>query len=431
MQRQIQQFIHDYFGIQLDLRIRIFSVMTLISASFCFVIAIINSFAGISSVGILVDIAAAVFCLVLFFLARKPGYMKACHLLFILISFFLLFPYLFFHMGGYHGGIPTFMIFACVFTVFLLEGKTAIIITAMELVLYSGLYIYAFRHPESIVSFASEQGYLTSNLMDMLVVGTALCTTMYIQVKLYKEQQRRVEEQNAVLRQASRAKTQFLANTSHEMRTPLTVISVDIQTATQMLKRKDSPSCEKDVQNLLTDAQAEIMRLSRMTGGMLSLNALADNADKAKLDLSSLLKNTCEMMQLMFARKGNQLTLHAENDLIVFGSADMLSQVLINLLQNANVHTSNGLIEVEAYLKGSLIHIAVKDNGSGISPLLLPHIFDRSTDTDKSAAGLFLCKTIIEYHGGTIHIESKVSEGTTITFTLPVYQGQFSRDASL
>lgn len=425
MKTQFVKFFHTYFDTALDLRVRIFNVMVLISACFCLVIAFVNTFAGIGAVGVLVDIAAVIFCIGLLLQAKKPGRTMPCRLIFIFISFFVLFPYLFFHMGGYHGGIPTFLIFAPVFTIFLLEGRPAILVTALEIALYTGLYLFAYINPDSITMFPEEKGFLVSNLMDLLVVSISLCTTMYAQVSLYRAQQRRVDEQNAVLAQSNRAKTQFLANASHEMRTPLTVISVDIQTAMGYLKRMGDAAENGEAQELLQDAQAEIMRLSRMVEGMLSLNALADNVEKDKADLSALLGNTAEMMRLLLAKQGNTLTAEIPGGLTVYGNADLLSQVVINLLQNANAHTANGIIKLQAVHSGGEISVTVSDNGSGISPKLLPHVFERGVSEGGTGFGLFLCKTVVESHGGRIQIKSEQGCGTTVTFTLPFYQGQF------
>ncbi|WMJ78685.1 MULTISPECIES: sensor histidine kinase [unclassified Sedimentibacter] len=425
MKNQIIKFLHTYFDHTLDLRVRIFNVMVLISACFCLVIAFVNTFAGIGMVGVLVDVAAAIFCIMLLLQAKKPRRAAVCRLIFILISFFALFPYLFFNMGGYHGGIPTFLIFAPVFTVFLLEGKTAVIVTTLELALYAGLYLFAYVNPQSVTMFAEESGFLVSNLMDLLVVSIALCTTMYAQVSLYRAQQKRVDEQNAVLAQVNQAKTQFLANTSHEMRTPLTVISVNIQTVMGLLKRMDCVTEDGEAQELLQDAQAEIMRLSRMVEGMLSLNVIADSTEKIKTNFSALLGNTTEMMRLLLAKHDNALVAEIPDELIVFGNADLLSQVIINLLQNATAHTKKGMICLKAALNDGEIVITVSDNGSGISSQLLPHVFERGVSEGGTGFGLFLCKTVVESHGGRIEIESEKGCGTTVTFTLPIYQGQF------
>ena len=425
MKKQFSRFLHSYFDHELDLRIRIFNVMVLISACFCAVIACVNALAGIGAVGVLVDVAAVIFCITLLLQAKKPGYALPCRLIFIFISFFVLFPYLFFNMGGYHGGIPTFLIFAPVFTIFLLEGKAAVAVTALELLLYAGMYLFAYQNPGSVTMFPDEKGFLVSNLMDLLVVGISLGATMYAQVRLYRAQQRRVDEQNAVLAQVNQAKTHFLANASHEMRTPLTVISVNVQTVMGLLKRMDGVTEDAEAQGLLRDAQAEIMRLSRMVDGMLSLNSIADSTQMEKIDFSALLLNTAEMMRLLLAKQGNRLAARISEPLAVFGSSDLLSQVVINLLQNAAAHTENGEIRLEAARSGGEITVTVSDNGTGIPAKLLPHVFERGVSEGGTGMGLYISKTVVESHGGSIQIESEEGRGTTVTFALPVYQGQF------
>lgn len=414
-----------YFDGALDLRVRIFNILATAGVLVTVTIGIVNLISGAGAVAILVDCAAAALSAGLLYYSYRTQKYQHCYLITIIAIFLILFPYLFFRMGGYHGGIPLFFVFAVVFTVFMLEGKLALLVTVVELMLYSGLLIYAYMNPDSIVAFPTERGFLTSNLMDMLAVGIALGSTMYAQVRLYRAQQRKLDEQNAVLAQANQAKTQFLANTSHEMRTPLTVISVNIQTVMGILKRMDGMWENTETQDLLQDAQAEIMLLSRMVGGMLSLNSLADSTGKTKTNLSLLLNNTTDMMRLLLEKKNNRLVSEVDENLIVYGNADLLSQVVINLLQNANAHTEGGVINLKAFASGAEITVTVSDNGSGISPKLLPHVFKRGVTEGGTGVGLFLCKTVVESHGGTIRIESTQGEGTAVTFTIPAYQGQF------
>jgi signal transduction histidine kinase len=247
--------------------------------------------------------------------------------------FSVLFPYLFFNMGGYHGGIPTFLVFAVVFTVFMLEGYTAFVVTALELILYVGLYILAYQRPELVTAFPDEKGFLISNIMDLTVVGVALGATMYAQMHLYRKQQEKLDEQNTVLSQASRAKTEFLANSSHEMRTPLTIISVNVQTVKNILE--DLAFKDPDADKLLQNAQEEVMRLARMVGGMLTLASMSESTDKHAVDFSALLQSGTDSLHLNLYKRGNTLETHIAPDLKVFGNADLLAQVLSNLLQHA------------------------------------------------------------------------------------------------
>ncbi|MDR2931739.1 MAG: hypothetical protein LBV27_01395, partial [Oscillospiraceae bacterium] len=303
----LRRFIDTYFSARLDLRVRLFNVLVLASAIFCVVIGVINFASGLAIVSVIVDFAAAAFCFALLVYATKSGRTRLCHLIFIAGSFFFLFPYLFFTMGGYHGGIRAFRVFAVVFTVFMLEGKTALIVTSLEIILYSGLYIFAYAHPEYIKVFPSEKNYFISNLMDLVIVCAALGATMSAQVRLYRAQQKKLDEQNAVLAQGSRMKTEFLANASHEMRTPLTVTSVNVQTVMEILEDMGAAVNDPEAGELLKSAQSEIMRMSRMVGGMLTLASMSEsgqNADRRKLDFSSLLQSGADMLRLNLAKRG-------------------------------------------------------------------------------------------------------------------------------
>jgi signal transduction histidine kinase len=420
----LHRFMEKYFSSQLDLRVRLFNVLVLASAIFCVVIGIINFTAGLGIISVIIDFAAAAFCYALLLYSSKRGRTHLCHMIFIGVSFFILFPYLFFNMGGYYGGIPAFLVFAVVFTVFMLEGKTALVFTTLEILLYAGLYIFAFMHPEYVKAFPTAKNYLISNLMDLVIVCIALGATMSAQVRLYRAQQKKLDEQNTILAQTNSMKTRFLANASHEMRTPLTVTSVNVQTVMDILEEMGETVTDPEAMKLLQNAQSEIMRLSRMVSGMLKLSSMSESLDKQKLDFTSLMQNGVEMLQLNLNKLGNTVKIDIEPGLSVFGNADLLAQVLTNILQNAGAHTKNGTVAISAKKQGSKITVEVRDTGEGILPELLPHVCERGVSTGGTGVGLYLCKTVVESHGGRIWIESEPGSGTSVYYTLPVYEGQ-------
>jgi signal transduction histidine kinase len=170
-----------------------------------------------------------------------------------------------------------------------------------------------------------------------------------------------------------------------------------------------------------------------MVGGMLTLASMSEsgqNADRRKLNFSSLLQSGADMLRLNLAKRGNTVETDIEPGLSVFGSADLLAQVLANLLQNAGAHTENGTVTISAKREGNNINVKVRDTGTGIPPELLPRVFERGVSGKFGASGgtglgLYLCKTGGESHGGRIWIESAPGGGTAVFFTLPVYEGQF------
>jgi signal transduction histidine kinase len=114
-----------------------------------------------------------------------------------------------------------------------------------------------------------------------------------------------------------------------------------------------------------------------------------------------------------------------------------IAQVLRNLLANAITYTSaGGEVVLTAAVRGSDIEVLVTDNGSGIPPEHLPHVFERFYRVDRSRAratggtgiGLAIVKELIQAHGGRVYVESRVGEGTTVTFTLPGLHSFFTAE---
>ena len=307
----------------------------------------------------------------------------------------------------------------------MLEGKKAVIIALIELLFYIGLCMYAYYSFDPGVYYSSPRLVMTDTVFGFAVVGLVLSIVMLLQFRLYNEQQRKLDEQNHVLEKASRAKTEFLANTSHEMRTPLTVISVNIQTVAEILEDMGEAVKDGEAAELLQNAQQEIMRLARMVGGTLTLTAMSENTEKRAVDLSTLLRCSTEMFSLHLQKGGNTLIGEISGGLTVFGNADLLAQVIANLLQNAAAYTKQGRITLQAAKMGHEILVTVGDTGSGISEALLPHVFERGVSTGSTGFGLYLCRTVVESHGGRIWIESEFGNGTAVTFALPTYEGQF------
>ena len=425
MKNRITQFINTYFAPALDFRVRLFNILAIAGISVS-LLSVVSSLLAGDPVGNAV--LYLVFCLLatgLLWYSTKSGRYQLCYKITIFIIFLIGFPIFFLTGSGSYGSMPYFFIFAVVFTVFMLSGKEALLFAALELALYTGLCIYAYLHippdPHSMgiahVTYETIFGFLT--------VGTALGVSLFLHFRLYNQQQKKLDEQNHLLERTSRAKTEFLSNTSHEMRTPLTVISVNIQTVAEILEDMGETVKDGEAMELLQNAQKEIMRLARMVGGTLNLAAMSENTDKQAVDFSTLLRSSTEMFSLHLQKRGNTLAAEIAGGLNVFGNADLLAQVVANLLQNAATHTQQGKVILRAEKVGHEILVAVTDTGAGITAELLPHVFERGVSTGGTGFGLYLCKTVVESHGGRVWIESTQGSGAAVTFALPTYEGQF------
>jgi two-component system, OmpR family, sensor kinase len=216
----------------------------------------------------------------------------------------------------------------------------------------------------------------------------------------------------------------FLADVSHELRTPLTVIKGNIG-----LIRKYGADEES-----LTGIESEVDRLTRMVGDLLLLNQAESGVmplDFVKIDLGSIL---LEVMQQMSVLAGDRVILKLINidQAIINGDRDRIKQVFLNLISNSISYTpKGGIVEVNLEKEGDRAIFSVKDNGAGISPEDLPHIFERFYRGDKSRThtatsgfglGLSIARWITEKHGGKIEVESQLKQGTTFRVYLPLHE---------
>jgi signal transduction histidine kinase len=236
-----------------------------------------------------------------------------------------------------------------------------------------------------------------------------------------KKHEKQLAEENATLESLNRLKNNYLANMAHETKTPLTLISVDIQLAATLHEGDDEDS--KLISEALQRAQEEILRVSRITENNLKLASMQSSGEKmTALDFSALLKSGAETRRRLTEKNNNALVVNVQDDLPkVYGNADQLIQVLSNLIDNANRHTKYGKISIKASVCDGFLVIKVLDSGTGIPSELLPHIFDRGdSNSDSTGIGLAISKEIIENHGGTISVKSEKGKGTVFTIKLPI-----------
>jgi two-component system OmpR family sensor kinase len=232
----------------------------------------------------------------------------------------------------------------------------------------------------------------------------------------------------------SEARTrQFAADASHELRTPLTVLGGYLDVL--LMGAKNEPA---RAEKIIISMRREVDRLSRLVINLLILTRMdANGATSLRLDQLSakaLVTQAVEDMKMVAGTRQIVLNLSpAGAEARLAGDNDQLHRVLVNLLDNAIRYTeATGRIELsleisgEPFSSGYLI-IRVRDNGCGIAPDQLPHIFDRfyradesrSHQTGNAGLGLAIVKSITEAHGGTVQVESTVGQGTCFSLTLP------------
>ncbi len=412
------------FGKQLEFRVRLFNILacagTLIS-----ILMLISGFQTHSGVAnTILNLATALLSAALLWYSSKSGKYQFCYTVTVVFIFLGMFSALFFISGGYHAGMTSFFVFAVLFTVFMLEGKRMVIISAFELIWYTALCVWAYYHPEQITALATEAALVFDVIMSFLIVAVSLGVTMALHFRLYNQQQKELEAARKQAEEFSRMKSELFADMSHEMRTPLAVMSGYAQYAVEQIRMFGVN--DQTLADLATIGD-EAKRLAEMADGTLKILMSAgpeDQRDSAAVDISVLTMRLAHLFTAIASRKGRKLTAHIDETLTgVHGDMDALTQLLWNVLQNAIAHSEGDIsLIAEKTESDDAIRIIVRDTGAGIPPELLPHIFDRgvSGSENGSGLGLSLCRDIAQRHGGELLIESEQGIGTTVTVILPI-----------
>jgi heavy metal sensor kinase len=220
---------------------------------------------------------------------------------------------------------------------------------------------------------------------------------------------------------------QFTASISHELRTPLTVLRGETEVALM-----EGHSAE-DYRRLLVSQLEEFDSLTRMINDLLVLaNAEAGEIrwSEQDVDLSQLAVSLAEQLEPVASAKNIRLETAAAPDVHARGDAAWLERVILNLLDNAiKFSPSGGHIQVSVISEGHRAKLRVADEGIGIPPEALPHVFERFYRAEPSRSkripgvglGLALAKWIVEKHRGSITVESEPGHGTCFTVWLPLY----------
>lgn len=229
-------------------------------------------------------------------------------------------------------------------------------------------------------------------------------------------QARRVEE----------IRRDFLANVSHELKTPVGGISL---LAEALLDAYDDPEA---VQRFASRIGVESRRLSSLVKDIVELSRLQGTdviKDPTLVDVGACAHDAGERHRLLAEEHGIDIAVHADRECRVWGDTDLITTAIGNLIGNAIAYSDGGTrVGVSARRRpGGLVEVAVTDQGLGIAPEEQQRIFERfyrvdsarSRATGGTGLGLAIVKHVVENHGGTVTVWSQVGRGSTFTISLP------------
>ena len=244
-----------------------------------------------------------------------------------------------------------------------------------------------------------------------------------------EETNKELNEANAKLRELSEMKEEFLALTTHDLRSPLTVISGVISFFTSGRLGDLTPEQKNMVAMMERNAQSlielvnDLLDASKLESGTLRLEI-------ASIELRSLINELRETMEPLAREKGLTMEEEIPEDVpLVEADRPKVRRILVNLVSNAVKFTSRGgRVAIRAARENDMLRISVSDTGVGIAPDDVARLFDkyeqarsRATRGEKGTGlGLYITKQLVELHGGEIKVESEIGRGSTFSFTLPI-----------
>ncbi len=279
---------------------------------------------------------------------------------------------------------------------------------------YPGGYMLVF------LDITSRQGILTNLVYTFLVVAAVMLIFIFLISRSFAN--RAIKP----VKDAFDKQKQFIADASHELKTPLTVINTNVDV---LLSNGDVSINSQS--KWLHYIKSEVERMSKLTNDLLYLAQLDYSDGKmiySDFDLSKTVENVILTMEAVIFEDNLSFKYDVEPNLTIHGNNEQLKQVVMILLDNAVKYVnSKGVISIALKKSSSNAVLSVTNTGEEISGEQLDKIFDRFYRTDKSRGrksggyglGLAIAKSIVVQHGGKIYAKSTANEGTTFIIELP------------
>ncbi len=341
-------------------------------------------------------------------------------------------PGIFFFGGGVEGGGVTWVIFGFLFAALVLSGRERNVIFIFLVVLYGGLFLTEYTHPEWVPQHTKGMFYVDT-FIALVMVGIICFISVLFLNRLYMDENDRARKEAERAEELNRSQNRFFSSMSHEIRTPIN----SILGLNELILREENASDEivKDANGIQGSGRMllalinDILDFSKIEAGSMDIVPVNYN-------VGDLLSEIVNMIWQKAQDKG--LTLDVSVDPTVptalFGDEVRVKQILINLLNNAVKYTKEGSVglhvECEEAENGEIqLRMSVTDTGMGIKKDSIPYLFDAFKRVDEAqnrhiegtGLGLSIVKQLVDLMDGTISVDSVYGEGSS--FHVMIRQG--------
>ncbi|MDR1617224.1 MAG: response regulator [Syntrophomonadaceae bacterium] len=340
----------------------------------------------------------------------------------------LFFPLIFIFNGGSESGIAAYFVLTMIIIVLLSHGKHFFIFMAIHIVII--ILCYMTEHfINGLIFPINEFQHYADNIISIMVAGIFIGLVIKGISGLFTRAQIKADI-------ASKAKSDFLAQMSHEMRTPMNAvigIASILQTSSDLEQHKDGMKKIEAASKQLLGVINDILDMSKIEANKLELLEEA-------FDFRNMMDGVISVMNNGVESKCQQLAVDIDSNLPRWfrGDSQRLAQVITNLLSNAIKFTMEyGVIKASAQLVGEnndvyTVRVSVSDTGIGITNEQIARLFSSFEQADNSISrkyggtglGLAISKRIVELMGGNIWVKSEIGHGSTFTFEVNLVRGE-------
>lgn len=243
---------------------------------------------------------------------------------------------------------------------------------------------------------------------------------------IHEQRQSRLELQKAV-----KIRDEFLSIASHELKTPLTSLKLQVQIRQRYLDKGElNRFSPEKIKTMSDEDETQINRLIRLVDDMLDISRMASGKlviRKENCDLVLLVKEIIHRFELQLLESKCSLNFEAPAEIVGHWDKFRIEQVIINLLTNAMKYGKGGMIFLKLSQENDVAIISVRDLGIGIQPRDLDRIFEQferaisPSEVSGLGLGLYIAQEIVKSHNGTILVESEYGKGSTFTVKLPLF----------
>ncbi|MFP2908638.1 PAS domain-containing protein [Pyxidicoccus sp. 3LFB2] len=251
----------------------------------------------------------------------------------------------------------------------------------------------------------------------------------------------RLKQTELQLQEAVRLRDEFLTVASHELKTPLTPLQIKLQGLAREARAKVSPArLQERVLSTAECASSQIRKLAALINDLLDVTQLTGETlslQREFVDLAVILHEAADQFRVQAAQAGSELVVHAPEPVVGWWDRHRLEQVVRGLLSNAIKYGPGRPVVLTAERRKDQARVTVRDEGIGIAPENLSRIFEKfgravsASNYGGLGLGLYITRTIVEAHQGTIRAESRPGAGATFIVELPLTGNGRPPDASV